>query len=162
MHSGKSMFNSRQKSHPKTSLALFSYVQTNEFARYCLRKIFSWCAELGRDVMHHPPGGLSDCAQSLVLWAVSIHFSLPRLNDVPGTLQAVEMEFLAKLGLILALVLHKLWVKHLCSRREPLKEEDIPRKLEPFKTRPGSLQTKKPEVVRNATEKKKKRNEINN
>ena len=82
----------RQKSQPKTSLALFSYVQTNQFAPYCLLEASSRCAELGRDVIHHPPDGLSDCARSSVLWATSAHLSL---NDVPGTLQTVEI---AKLG----------------------------------------------------------------
>ena len=57
----------RQKSQPKTSLALFSYVQTNQFAPYCLLETSSRCAELGRDGIHHPPDGLSDCARSSVL-----------------------------------------------------------------------------------------------
>ena len=56
-----------KKSQPNTSLALFSYVQTNQFAPYCLLETSSRCAELGRDVIHHPPDGLSDCARSSVL-----------------------------------------------------------------------------------------------
>ena len=70
MHSGKSVFilcgkhvypgnnktifksPARQKSQPKTSLALVSYVQTNQFATYCLLETSSRCAELGRDVIH--------------------------------------------------------------------------------------------------------------
>ena len=55
LHSGKSVFilcgkPARQKSQPKTSLALFSYVQTNQFVPYCLLKTSARCAELSRDV----------------------------------------------------------------------------------------------------------------
>ena len=37
---------------PKTSLDLFSYVQTNQFAPYCLLETSSPCAELGSVVMY--------------------------------------------------------------------------------------------------------------
>ena len=69
MHSGKSVFIlsgkhyilaitrqfislKRGKNHSqKLSLALFSYVQTNQFVPYCLLDTFSRCAELDRDVI---------------------------------------------------------------------------------------------------------------
>ena len=36
-HPGNKKSPARQKSRPKTSLALFSYVQINQFAPYCLK-----------------------------------------------------------------------------------------------------------------------------
>ena len=145
----------RPKSRPQTSLALFSYVQTNQFAPYCLLETSSRCAELGRDVIHHPPDGLSDCARSSVLWATSAHLSLPGLNDVPGTLQTMEISYRTR--------------PHKSARfgRAPIKTSPVtkraaerrtlPRKLELFKARTGSPRTKKTEVVCHATEKKKKK-----
>ena len=88
----------RQKSWPKTLLALFSYVRTNQFAPYCLLETSSRCAELGRGVIHQLPDGLSNCARRSVLRTMSARLSLPGLNDVPGTLQTMEIEFLVKLS----------------------------------------------------------------
>ena len=54
----------------KTSLALFSYVQTTQFAPYCQLDTSSRCAELGcerRYPRYLLDAGLSDCARSSVL-----------------------------------------------------------------------------------------------
>ena len=95
MHSGKSVFNlcrahhilaiTRQfislqqgKNHSrKLRWPSFLMSQTKKFAAYCLLETSSQSAELGRDVIHHPPDGLSDCARSSVLWATSARLSLP-------------------------------------------------------------------------------------
>ena len=133
----------RPKSRPQTSLALFSYVQTNQFAPYCLLETSSRCAELGRDVIHHPPDGLSDCARSSVLWATSAHLSLPGLNDVPGTLQTVEKEFFTKLGLIRSARFARAPIKTAPLTKRAVERRTLPRKLELFKARTGSPRKKK-------------------
>ena len=110
MHSGKSVFNLCGTHH---ILAIKSLQQGKNhgqklrwpsflMSRLTNLPLIAWRlphrVELGRDVIHHPPDGLSDCTRSSVLWATSAHLSLPGLNDVPGTLQTVEIELLAKLG----------------------------------------------------------------
>ena len=110
MHSGKSVFNLCGTHH---ILAIKSLQQGKNhgqklrwpsflMSRLTNLPLIAWRlphrVELGRDVIHHPPDGLSDCTRSSVLWATSAHLSLPGLNDVLGTLQTVEIELLAKLG----------------------------------------------------------------
>ena len=61
-----------------------------------LHGVQSWAETLSTYRNPLDAAGLSDCARSSVLWATSAHLSLPGLNDAPGTLQTVEIEFLTE------------------------------------------------------------------
>ena len=104
----------RDTSHPGNNKTIYISLQQGKHHSQKLRwpsflmskltnlPLFACCRLLhgvqSWDAIHHPPDGLSDCARSSVLWATSAHLSIPGLNDVPGSLPTVEIEFLAKLG----------------------------------------------------------------